>query len=756
MLLLSSSASARTIEGLVREAGTRAAVPGAILSAPNAEDAIADENGRFILVLPANVEGQVQVTIDVGGVREIQPITLRNDRSDTAVTLYVETQGSEQTRVRERRSKDNAARGAHRIDGTQVNEMPGTYGDPAKAIENFPGMGRVFLSQGALLIRGAGPADSNIFVDDYEIPDLYHYTGSTSVINIPFVESVELVPGAFSARYGRSTGGIVTLKTRKLPSDDVHGVAKLDIIDGGAYVGVPIKRDLVVGVSARRSWLDFLRNGQRLFTGTGDAVLQIPTYWDYQAKLDWDIVPGHEFTVFVFGSGDREDNVADGNGAIDAFQRSSESDFHRLSLRYQHGIAAGLQHSLTVVGGFERVSLDEQRRLRYRDRATYDLQVRDEWTWRTTSLLGSPAKVVMGFDGTARGDWLTYQGGFADNRLRSFPAVLIDSGTAASTQQQAWRTTGALYAEGTLEPWPGVVLVPGLRLDGALLDGPTGATPVLSIEPRMASSWQITSGSWGTQLRFGGGLSSRPPTPDELAAAKAYGFSLPSQRALSLQVGVEQSLSSWWTLSLTTFAAFRDQLTFKSRAFPIPDRLSASPVDGGGSGSSMGAEGLLRFIWPGVFWGWATYSLARHERYPGKTSDRAQRVELAPFDTTHLLGVVGQFQLPWGFRVGARYRVGSGTPEDAVQSGSFDADSGRYLPIFGPRGNRRFPVFQVLDVRVDWSTTFDWFVLTAYADLVNVLNQRAVEEQNYNFDFSQTNPRLGLPIIPAVGAKVTF
>ena len=80
--------------------------------------------------------------------------------------------------MRERRSKEAVARGAHRIDGTEATEMAGTYGDPAKAIENFPGMGRVLLSQGSLFVRGAAPNESAVFVDDYEIPDLYHFTGS--------------------------------------------------------------------------------------------------------------------------------------------------------------------------------------------------------------------------------------------------------------------------------------------------------------------------------------------------------------------------------------------------------------------------------------------------------------------------------------------------------------------------------------------------------------------------------------------------
>ena len=83
-------------------------------------------------------------------------------------------------------------------------------------------------------------------------------------------------------------------------------------------------------------------------------------------------------------------------------------------------------------------------------------------------------------------------------------------------------------------------------------------------------------------------------------------------------------------------------------------------------------------------------------------------------------------------------------------------DSGRYEPVLEPRTAARLPFFQALDVRVDWSTVLPWMELTLYADLVNVLNLRGQEGTLYNFDFSQQTPRLGLPIIPAVGAKATF
>jgi hypothetical protein len=760
--------AARSLEGAVREAGTRRPVPGALVAvSAGAEsvDVTTDDQGSFVLPLADEARGTVVVAVDTSGYAPfVQTVTLRTDRPTTTVELYVRALPTGETKVRERRSKDAVARGAHRIEGNEVNELPGTYGDPAKAIENFPGMGRVLLSQGSLFIRGAGPGESAVFVDDYEIPDLYHFTGSTSVINIPFVDSVELVPGVFSARYGRSIGGVVVLRTKKLPTDDVHGFAKADVIDAGAYVGVPVAGNVAVGASARRSYLDVLRNTQIALRGTGDDVVLVPTYWDYQLKLDWDTAPGHELVVFAFGSGDRESYVADGRGALDAYNRENDSDFHRLSLRYAHGIGSGVTHTLTLVGGLDNARLDEQGGLRARARDGADVQLRDEWTWRTTTAGRRATKITAGFDGTARFDRWRYGGFLADTGLIELPTPDLEGSVLGrSAVQQAVRATGALYLEGTLEPLDTFVLVPGLRVESMLLEGPDAPVGYVSVEPRVAATWQLSpraaASGWGTLLRLGGGASSRPPDQDEVAAARDAGIALKPQRALSLQGGLEQGLGENLTLTSTVYTTWRNELTARSRAFPVPDRPGQLAVTGGGSGHSTGAEFLLRMALPQQAFAWLTYSIARHER-----TDRADvhnpvtvdHTYLAAFDTTHLLGVVGQVRLPWNLRAGARYRIASGMPDTPSVGGLFDADAGRFDPVLAPVSSTRFPVFQALDVRLDWTTTFSWFELTCYADLVNVLNLRAQEGTLYNYDFTQTQPRLGLPTIPAVGAKATF
>lgn len=754
---LPTAVHGRSVEGTVRERGTRAPIPGAILyavPAPAHENDVlecySDENGAFVLPLDHDDRTDFELEILAAGYEnERQALRFAPGQSTIKYDFYLRPgQDSSTTRVTERRSPADRARGAVHIEEKEVNEIPGTYGDPAKAIENFPGMGRVVRSQGSLFVRGAAPNDTAVYVDDFEVPDLYHFTGSTSVINIPFVRSVELIPGAFSARYGRATGGLVTLRTRKLPTDDVHGFAKLDVIDGGAYVGVPLSKQSALGVSARRSWIDAIRWAQRANGAAQDEILNIPTYWDWQLKLDWDVAPGHELIVFAFGAGDRQVNVRDATANAPAYQAIDDSDFGRLSMRYHHVLGRGFSHTFTPVFGYERRLFDAEFGLRRQQRQTLDFQLRDELNWR-----GDKSRVLVGLDATVRGDQLQYGGLSAIQSTRLFPDADVEGARKSVAQEaNALRGTVALFAEGTFEPVPDLFLTPGTRLDGYLLDG----VPFFQFEPRFSASYAVTKDAYPFLLKTSAGLFSQPPTPEDWAAARFWGRQLAIQQAMHLQGGFEQGVANWGTLSTMLYAVWRDKLPIRDLTFPNPADPLTSPIAMAGSGFSQGVEVLFRLERSQDYFAWVSYSVARHERRDGEATTGVTYAYPAETDTSHLLTALGQLRLPWGFRVGARYRMATGMPFTDVAGAVWDADSGRYLPVYSAKGRARYPTFHVLDVRVDWSLLYPWLEIDFYADLVNVLNLRVAEDRIYSFDYRDFTPRLGLPTIPTLGVKVTF
>ena len=100
---------------------------------------------------------------------------------------------------------------------------------------------------GNLVLRGASPGDSQVLLEDQEIPILYHFGGLRSTFNPRFLEAVEFVPGNFSADYGRATGGIVNVRVRDPARDELRGDATVSVYDAGFAVEGPLSQTWSLG-----------------------------------------------------------------------------------------------------------------------------------------------------------------------------------------------------------------------------------------------------------------------------------------------------------------------------------------------------------------------------------------------------------------------------------------------------------------------------------------------------------------------------
>ena len=122
---------------------------------------------------------------------------------------------------------------------------------------------------------------------------------------------------------------------------------------------------------------------------------------------------------------------------------------------------------------------------------------------------------------------------------------------------------------------------------------------------------------------------------------------------------------------------------------------------------------------------------------------------------TALLG----FALPRNFRLGLRFRVGSGNPERPIvgrETVQVTVGPFAYRPIRGPRGTSYQPPFHQLDIRLDKRWVLRRTSVSAYLDVQNVYNHTYPEIWIYSTDWSYRQSALGLPIYPSIGVEVTY
>src|SRR5690606_21658509 len=185
-----------------------------------------------------------------------------------------------------------------------------------------------------------------------EVPLIYHFGGLTSFFNSHLLESVDLYPGNYSARYGRAAGGIVEARVRDPKQDKFHAMLELSLIDSQALVESPLGENTSLALAARRSNID-------MFCGavTGDAsfgIVAAPVYWDYQAILAHRFSEAHKLRALFFGSHDKVELQFDDSAAEDPALRGAAGGsigFNRGQLEMESRLSDRVEQKLMVSVG---------------------------------------------------------------------------------------------------------------------------------------------------------------------------------------------------------------------------------------------------------------------------------------------------------------------------------------------------------------------------------------------------------------------
>ena len=634
--------------------------------------------------------------------------------------------------------------------------VPGTQGDTLKVVQNLPGVARAAFGSGQLVVWGAAPQDTRVYVDGVRVPLLYHGGGLRSTINSDMVRAIDLAPGGYGAEYGRGLGGLVTVDTRSPRADGVHGYVAADIIDGSAMLETPLGGSTRVAVAGRQSYLD---RDLKLFTSkdVGDFV-PIPTYFDAQLKVEHDIGANESVQIFGLISNDTLTRTVTNPDPALTKREDTLAAFSRVMLRYRRQFDDGTsvvvtpsigrdhQRSISRFGGAPAL-LDNQA-------TAYGFRA----LWRGKVI--SNVSVLTGIDFEALDSSLERQGSITlphrEGDVFVFGQAPPDRGNV-----DQWETTTmsvAPYAQldiGLLDD--NLHIVPGIRLEPYVTSvnraipgtGDIPSTGVTNentaVDPRIALRFKVSS-KLSTKAAFG--IYHQAPEPEDLSSV----FGNPNlgiASALHGLVGATYKMTDLLSLETVGFYSKSDDLVSRS---PLGIPLQAQALVQEKTGRAYGGQLLLRRELQGGLFGWASYSLIRSERmdHPGSGW------RLFDFDQTHVATVVASYELGLGFEVGARFRYASGFPRTPVFAHFLGDRRDLFEPIFGKQNSIRIPSFVQADVRVSKRFTFGAVKAEVYVDVQNVTNRRNPEDIVYNFDYTQQGYITGLPVLPVLGARAEW
>jgi len=707
-----------------------------------------DETGAF--VFPDLPPGRYRVTIAAPGFQplEVNEEIAAGEQVEVKYRLLAEGDGLEVVIRGERPPREVTKR---TLEQREISRIPGTNGDAIRSIQNLPGVARPPSIAGLLIVRGSAPQDTQTFIDGTNVPLIYHFGGLSSVVPTEMLDKIDFYPGNFSAQYGRVMGGIVDVSLRSPRDDALHGLAQVDFIDARVMLEgpVPYLDGVRFAIAGRRSYIDAWAGPALEAAGAG--VTQAPVYYDYQALVEADLGADARIRLAFMGSDDAlELLVNEGSPQEPALTGNVglHTAFKRLQLRYDHELT-----DKDRLGGVIALGHDDAD---FALGPLYFLLDNDTLSGR----LEYSRRVSQGVTFNAGLDMLA---GTYEVKLRT-PALprpgQPPNGPFSTRTFQEVAVDGtfyrpAAYVELELAPTARARIVPGLRLDYQKDNEEFVASP------RVNARYDIVQGYPRTTAKAGLGVYTQPPQFQE-SIPPLGSPGLRSNQALHYALGMEQELTRNLEVSAEGFYKQLDSLVVGATN---PAGGNATYVNSG-TGKVMGGEFLLKYKPDERFFGWAAYTLSRSTRIdaPGEPE------RLVSFDQTHILTVLGSYQLGHGWEFGARFRLVSGnlvTPNVCNASdfscdpdranALFHAPSGAYTPIpLSGRASERLPLFHQLDLRVDKRWKFKSWQLSAYLDVQNVYNNANTEGILYNFNYTARQYVSGLPLLPSFGLRGEF
>ena len=607
----------------------------------------------------------------------------------------------------------------------EVHDMPGAFGDAYRAIEALPGVVPIVSGLPYFYVRGAPPGNVGYFFDGIPVPYLYHFAAGPGVLQPAFVDRVDLYPGAYPARYGRFAGAIVAGEMAP-PTYRFHGEASIRLIDSGATIEAPF-------ASGRGS---AMVGGRFSYTG---AVLSLVepdvsvNYWDYQARIRYDLDPKNSLEVLSFGAGDflsdyETDYVSNPPGPNGEYSASAvrrektlvDVNFHRLDLRWDHHIEGGNWRNALMVGR-DRTGVDSGNVDVFNHMAGLRSEYKQALDERTLLRAGGDAL----FESLSQKVQTTSSDGAS---LGSDP----NSNDPDFGFDRARRdlTLGA-WADLVQSVTSKLEVTPGLRVDLFV----SGGRVALAIDPRISARYALTK-----KLTVTHGLALVHQAPSFVVPVPGFKPSLKGglQTALQYSAGISYSLPGGFESSVNLFQNAFFNLTDLISLVQLQSTTTEGEKDFRATGHAYGFELLLRRSLSRRIGGFVSYTLSRSTRSDGNLEGPATS------DRTHVLNVALSGDLGRDWRLGGRWLFYSGIPTHVAYLRAAQAPP-------------RTPPFW----RLDFKLQKRWYIKRPDAwwglslEVLNTTLNKETVNGNCNA-YSCTYDSIGPVTIPSIGAEGAF
>ena len=592
-------------------------------------------------------------------------------------------------------------------------------GDPAQVVKLLPGVQTSGFGSD-VIVRGSGPRDTRYYIDDLEVPFLFHSVGNLSVVPPALMTEVSFDAGGFGSEYGNATGGVIVIRTKNdIPERPMTELVANVPFYSGVFHTRPLSETSSLSVAVRRSYIEvFIDAALKNEEGGGDITL-VPYFADMHTVYLNKTENGHsKFTIL---------------GAYDGVSAAIPSD----SFADEDGRA-----SIEFKTSFINLGLEKMGRINRDWKYTTTPQVYyfesnanfvgnafalDVTTVRSptefSKRLSKTEELVFGIDPAV---------GRADLDINAIDFRPDDPGfdpEDAHMRRVIVKIPFQNYSAWTSidKQFGNVLVTPGVR---AYYDSLIKKT---SADPRLRARVAVNETN---VIKTAVGQYSQSPDP----AASSADFGNPDLKYIRSNhyvLGLETKWGENWVTEVQGFY----KTAYDDVRSDVTTRYNSD-----GSFRSIGGELFIRRNLTGRLFGWLSYTYSKTEE---RDSD-ADPFRDSRYDQTHVLNLVSSYRLTSVWEIGTRYNYHTGDTFTPTTDSVYNANLDKYQPRDDPenKSSERLPDYNSVTVYATKDFLFDTWKMALKFGMESYWPKTQVFGIGYNYDYSKEEEQKGLTAIP--------
>jgi hypothetical protein len=332
---LSSVAQSKfTINGYVRDSASGESIIGATISINNLLQAVTtNQYGYYSITLDS---GSYELTAShVSFQSKLYPVVINKNQSFDFLLVQKSAAISEVVVYSKRKDANvrNAQMGRIDLSIEQIKNIPAFLGevDILKTLQLLPGVRNAGEGNAGFYVRGGGPDQNLIMLDDAVVYNTGHLFGFFSIFNSDAIKNTSLIKGGMPAQYGGRLSSVLDIAMKDGNNQKLEGEGGIGLIASRFSLQGPVKKNKAsYMISARRTYIDalikpFIKKSSS-FYGSGYY------FYDVNAKLNYRF--SEKDRLYLSGYFGRD--VFDFNNARRSFKSNIPWGNSTATLRWNH------------------------------------------------------------------------------------------------------------------------------------------------------------------------------------------------------------------------------------------------------------------------------------------------------------------------------------------------------------------------------------------------------------------------------------